>query len=103
MFLFYSTSTEDPFPLELQRLALQNEPLFLSLIAIHVYNTNPRNPPPLFHDLCNQSLRLFREQLGRFDGTLDGGLINAGVFLCTVHVRPSPLQAKLQMLTRSAW
>ncbi|KAI1067048.1 hypothetical protein LB506_003924 [Fusarium annulatum] len=86
VFLFYSTSTEDPFPLELQRLALQNEPLFLGLIATHVYNTNPRNPPPLFHDLCNQSLRLFREQLGRFDGTLDGGLVNAGVFLCTLHL-----------------
>ncbi|KAJ9426123.1 amidohydrolase family-domain-containing protein [Fusarium oxysporum] len=86
VFLFYSTSTEDPFPLELQRLALQNEPLYLGLIATHVYNTNPRNPPPLFHDLCNQSLRLFREQLGRFDGTLDGGLINAGVFLCTLHL-----------------
>ncbi|EMT67953.1 hypothetical protein FOC4_g10012349 [Fusarium odoratissimum] len=85
VFLFYSTSTEDPFPLELQRLALQNEPLYLGLIATHVYNTNPRNPPPLFHDLCNQSLRLFREQLSRFDGTLDGGLINAGVFLCTLH------------------
>ncbi|KAF5266370.1 hypothetical protein FOXYS1_2794 [Fusarium oxysporum] len=86
VFLFYSTSTEDPFPLELQRLALQNEPLYLGLIATHVYNTNPRNPPPLFHDLCNQSLRLFREQLSRFDGTLDGGLINAGVFLCTLHL-----------------
>ncbi|KAF5653289.1 hypothetical protein F25303_2461 [Fusarium sp. NRRL 25303] len=86
VFLFYSTSTEDPFPLELQRLAMQNEPLFLGLIATHVYNTNPRNPPPLFHDLCNQSLRLFREQLGRFDGTLDGGLVNAGVFLCTLHL-----------------
>ncbi|KAF5713162.1 hypothetical protein FGLOB1_4135 [Fusarium globosum] len=86
VFLFYSTSTEDPFPLELQRLALQNEPLFLGLIATHLYNTNPRNPPPLFHDLCNQSLRLFREQLGRFDGTLDGGLVNAGVFLCTLHL-----------------
>ncbi|KAH7177260.1 amidohydrolase family-domain-containing protein [Fusarium sp. MPI-SDFR-AT-0072] len=86
VFLFYSTSTEDPFPLELQHLALQNEPLYLGLIATHVYNTNPRNPPPLFHDLCNQSLRLFREQLSRFDGTLDGGLINAGVFLCTLHL-----------------
>ncbi|KAF4419193.1 amidohydrolase ytcJ [Fusarium acutatum] len=85
VFLFYSTSTEDPFPLELQRLALQNEPLYLGLIATHVYNTNPRSPPPLFHDLCNQSLRLFREQLSRFDGTLDGGLVNAGVFLCTLH------------------
>ncbi|EWG42656.1 hypothetical protein FVEG_15476 [Fusarium verticillioides 7600] len=86
VFLFYSTSTEDPFPLELQRLALQNEPLYLGLIATHVYNTNPRNPPPLFHDLCNQSLRLFREQLSGFDGTLDEGLINAGVFLCTLHL-----------------
>ncbi|KAF5686674.1 hypothetical protein FDENT_5677 [Fusarium denticulatum] len=86
VFLFYSTSTEDPFPLELQRLALQNEPLYLGLIATHVYNTNPRNPPPLFHDLCNQSLRRFREELSRFDGTLDGGLVNAGVFLCTLHL-----------------
>lgn len=101
VFLFYSTSTEDPFPLELQRLALQNEPLFLGLIATHVYNTNPRNPPPLFHDLCNQSLRLFREQLGRFDGTLDGGLVNAGVFLCTLHVSSPPVQAEIYVLTRN--
>ncbi|KAF4440753.1 hypothetical protein F53441_12204 [Fusarium austroafricanum] len=44
------------------------------------------NPPPLFHDLCNQSLRLFREQLSGFDGTLDAALINAGTFLCTLHL-----------------
>ncbi|KAF5026917.1 hypothetical protein F66182_947 [Fusarium sp. NRRL 66182] len=86
VFLLYSTSTHDSYWTELKQLALQTEPLFLILIATHLYITNPRNPSPLFRDLCNQSLRLFREQLNRFDGTLDAGLINAGIFLCTLHL-----------------
>ncbi|KAM0217653.1 hypothetical protein ACHAQI_001703 [Fusarium lateritium] len=53
VFSFYSTSTDDSFCAELERLALQNEPLYLSLIATCLYNSNPRNPSPLFHDLCD--------------------------------------------------
>ncbi|KAL6922627.1 hypothetical protein FSST1_006653 [Fusarium sambucinum] len=86
VFLLYSTSTDDPFCQELKRLALQNEPLYLSLIATYLYISSPRNPPPLFHELCDQSLRLFREQLSGYNGTLDSGLINAGTFLCTLHL-----------------
>ncbi|KAG8352450.1 hypothetical protein FVEN_g9548 [Fusarium venenatum] len=63
-----------------------NEPLYLSLIATYLYISSPRNPPPLFHELCDQSLRLFREQLSGYNGTLDSGLINAGTFLCTLHL-----------------
>lgn len=86
VYLFYSTSMEDSFASELEAHAMRSEPLYLSLIATHLYNSNPRNLPPLFHDLCNQSLRLFREQLDGFNGQLDSGLVNAGVFLCTLHV-----------------
>ncbi|CEI67740.1 unnamed protein product [Fusarium venenatum] len=54
--------------------------------STYLYISSPRNPPPLFHELCDQSLRLFREQLSGYNGTLDSGLINAGTFLCTLHV-----------------
>ncbi|KAH7002797.1 hypothetical protein EDB82DRAFT_469636 [Fusarium venenatum] len=54
--------------------------------STYLYISSPRNPPPLFHELCDQSLRLFREQLSGYNGTLDSGLINAGTFLCTLHL-----------------
>lgn len=86
VYLLYSTSIHDTFKTQLKRLAYQTEALYYTLIATHLYTTNPSNPPPLFHEFYNRSLRIFREQLNSFNGILDAGLINAGVFLCTLHV-----------------
>lgn len=86
VYLLYSTSTRDSVRSHLYHLAQQSEPLYNVFIAIHLYTSNPESPPPQFEEYYDRSLRMFRDQLARYDGTLDEGLMSAGIFICTLNV-----------------
>ncbi|GJN80176.1 hypothetical protein PLIIFM63780_003700 [Purpureocillium lilacinum] len=86
VYLLYSTSTRDSVRSHLYHLAQQSEPLYNVFIAIHLYTSNPESPPPQFEEYYDRSLRMFRDQLARYDGTLDEGLMSAGIFICTLNL-----------------
>ncbi|KAJ6445093.1 C6 finger domain-containing protein [Purpureocillium lavendulum] len=97
VYLLYSTSTRDTLRTHLYNLAQQSEPLYNVLIAIHLYTSNPENPPPQFEEYYDRSLRMFRDQLARYDGTLNEGLMSAGIFICTLNLfQANPWSAHLK-------
>lgn len=90
MFFLYSTDRNDWFKSHLCHLAYESEALLSALIATHLYTLNPQDPAPDYEEYYNRSLRLFRGQLDLYDGTLNMGIMCAGLFICTLNVSESP-------------
>ncbi|KAM6515885.1 hypothetical protein FALCPG4_014091 [Fusarium falciforme] len=101
MFFLYSTDRNDWFKSHLCRLAYESEALLSVLIATHLYTLNPQDPAPDFEEYYNRSLRLFRGQLDSYDGTLNMGIMCAGLFICTLNLfQGTPWSAHLDLMTR---
>lgn len=48
--------------------------------------SSPANPSSLFEEYYLRGLHLFRKQLESYDGTVNVGVMYAGLFICTLNV-----------------
>lgn len=101
-FMLYATHVGDPIRPYLYHLAQRCESVYCIVIAIHLYAQDPEAPSVRFEHYYDRGLRLFRQQLDRFDGTLVEGLMETGVLVCTLNVsrRVSSPPLALPPLTR---
>ncbi|KAK1447939.1 hypothetical protein CMEL01_09778 [Colletotrichum melonis] len=86
IFLLYSTHRDDWFRTSLRHLASDSEALCSILIATHLYVSSPDNPSSLFEEYYVRGLHLFRKQLENHDGSINVGVMYAGLFICTLNV-----------------
>ncbi|KAI3527822.1 hypothetical protein CSPX01_16693 [Colletotrichum filicis] len=99
IFLLYSTHREDWFRTSLRRLASDSEALCSILIATHLYVSSPDNPSSLFEEYYVRGLHLFRKQLENHDGSINVGVMYAGLFICTLNLfQGTPWSVHLELM-----
>ncbi|KAK7441502.1 hypothetical protein Landi51_10155 [Colletotrichum acutatum] len=54
--------------------------------STHLYVSSPDNPSSLFEEYYVRGLHLFRKQLEYHDGSINVGVMYAGLFICTLNV-----------------
>ncbi|KAF5486115.1 hypothetical protein CGCF413_v014157 [Colletotrichum fructicola] len=100
IFLLYSTYRDDLFRRDLCQLANRSEALCSILIATHLYVSSPANPSSLFEEYYLRGLHLFRKQLESYDGTVNVGVMYAGLFICTLNLfQSAPWSVHLELMT----
>ncbi|TIC92646.1 Transcriptional regulatory protein moc3 [Colletotrichum higginsianum] len=100
VFLLYSGRRDDGFRDELRRLAQRSEALCSILLATHLYVSSPASPPPLFEEYYVRGLSLFRKQLESSDGTVNVGVMHAGLCICTLNLfQSAPWSIHLELMT----
>lgn len=84
--LLYATRTvEWVLPL-IRSLAQTSDALFIVLGALHLFCKYRQNLSIKFHEEVDRALKAFRSELDSGLGTMDGGTMCAGLFLCTLNV-----------------
>ncbi|WYZ41225.1 hypothetical protein EsH8_V_000120 [Colletotrichum jinshuiense] len=100
IFMLYSTHRDHSFRTKLRQLAMESEALCSILLATHLYVSSPSRPPPLFEEYYVRGISLFRKQLDGFDGTVNMGVMFAGLFICTLNLfQGSPWSVHLELMT----
>ncbi|KAF4778285.1 hypothetical protein HER10_EVM0002591 [Colletotrichum scovillei] len=99
IFLLYSTHRDDWFRTNLRHLASDSEALCSILIATHLYVSSPDNPSSLFEEYYVRGLQLFRKQLENHDGSINVGVMYAGLFICTLNLfQGTPWSVHLELI-----
>ncbi|KAH7182321.1 uncharacterized protein B0J16DRAFT_288396 [Fusarium flagelliforme] len=86
IYLLYSTRRDDDLPAQIAEISRQSPVLTLIIAAMHLYLNDPSDVSLPFQPYQARGLALFRRQLDTYSGSLDVGVLCAGIFICTLHL-----------------
>ncbi|KAK1509339.1 uncharacterized protein CCOS01_15433 [Colletotrichum costaricense] len=67
--------------------------------STHLYVSSPDNPSSLFEEYYVRGLHLFRKQLENHDGSINVGVMYAGLFICTLNLfQGTPWSVHLELM-----
>ncbi|KXH27275.1 hypothetical protein CSIM01_02559 [Colletotrichum simmondsii] len=67
--------------------------------STHLYVSSPDNPSSLFEEYYVRGLQLFRKQLENHDGSINVGVMYAGLFICTLNLfQGTPWSVHLELM-----
>ena len=86
IYLLYATRTVEWVSPLIRSLAQTSDALFIVLKALHLFYKYRQKLSIRFHEEVDRALKAFRSELDSGLGTMDGGTMCAGLFLCTLNV-----------------